>query len=307
LALLQSKNEACERNLIPEGWFKQWADATFASDPGGATRDPPVLRVPSGTVLDSQNFWRAGKPYYDPSRITVPVLLIHGEWDHNTPAYMSEALLPLLINARSKRHEVIEEATHMVMLEKNRTQLFEAVQRFLEEEPGPTAGTAAASEEPALPPKPQPESLSGGQPQHASEEQQHAPDEQKTGQAPAPPPAGSGPSIVAAAPPQTSALDPDWLVHRGSGLLQQGDFAAARLFFERAAAQGHAAAMRLLAETFDPIEVQRLRIPGSARDKHRAIEWYRRAAEAGRIERLADGVPSGRTIGEDESGGAAEH
>jgi TPR repeat protein len=99
-------------------------------------------------------------------------------------------------------------------------------------------------------------------------------------------------------------LDPDWLVGRGNALLQQGDVSAARLFFERAAAQGHTGAMRALAGTFDPIELQRLRVLGAPGDPHRAIEWYRRAAEAGdgdslgRITRLSDRAASGDMGGE---------
>ena len=31
--------------LIPAGWFEQWADATWATDPEGAKMSPPVLRA----------------------------------------------------------------------------------------------------------------------------------------------------------------------------------------------------------------------------------------------------------------------
>jgi pimeloyl-ACP methyl ester carboxylesterase len=290
-----------QRDLIPDGWFQQWADATFASDPVGAARDPPVLRAPSGTVLDSQNYWRAGKPYYDPARISAPVLLIHGEWDRNTPTYMSEALLPLLGNAPSKRHEVVQGATHMAMLERNRMQLFEAVQRFLEEEPpAMTEAQAVAASAAAEPPVP-PEVRSG--PSSGGKQPGSSPKEQKTSQTPAPSSGGSDSQIVAVAPPETPALVPGWLVGRGKALLQQGDVSAARLFFERAAAQGHAGAMRALAETFDPIELQKLRVVGIAGDPRRAIEWYRRAAAAGdgdslpRVGRLSDRASSGGTGG----------
>ena len=34
--------------LIPAGWFDDWADATFATDPEGAKMNPPVLRAPNG-------------------------------------------------------------------------------------------------------------------------------------------------------------------------------------------------------------------------------------------------------------------
>jgi pimeloyl-ACP methyl ester carboxylesterase len=128
--------------LIPSGWFERWADAVFASDPVGAAQDPPVLRAPNGTVLDSQKYWRAGVPFYDPEQIVAPVLLIHGEWDHDTPGAMSRALFPKLKNASWRRLVVVGEATHMLMLEKNRQQLFEEVQLFLEREEAPKPAEA---------------------------------------------------------------------------------------------------------------------------------------------------------------------
>ena len=75
--------------LIPAGWFETWADATFATDPVGAKVTPPTLRAPNGVQQDGDEFFSAGKPYYDPARITVPTLLVHAEWDRDTPAYMA--------------------------------------------------------------------------------------------------------------------------------------------------------------------------------------------------------------------------
>jgi len=62
-----------------------------------------------------------------------PTLLVHAEWDRDTPAYMAQALFPLLINAPGKRYVQLPEGTHHIMLEKNRLMLFEAVQAFLDE------------------------------------------------------------------------------------------------------------------------------------------------------------------------------
>jgi hypothetical protein len=59
-------------SLIPKGFFDAWADATFATDPDGAKRNPPMIRVPNGVMADvAETFW-AGKGYYDPGKITVP-------------------------------------------------------------------------------------------------------------------------------------------------------------------------------------------------------------------------------------------
>ncbi len=80
-----------------------------------------------------QRYWQADTRYYDPSKIRVPVLLVHAEWDAETPAYMSQALFTRLTGAPLKRYVVIGEGTHAVMMERNRMQLFREVQLFLDE------------------------------------------------------------------------------------------------------------------------------------------------------------------------------
>ncbi len=122
--------------LIPAGWFDAWADATWATDADGAKMTPPVLRAPNGVVQDGLDFWAAGKSTYDPANITVPTLLIHAEWDRDTPPYMAQTLFPLLVNAPGKRYVALAEGTHTIIMEKNRMKLFEAVQSFLDEAGG---------------------------------------------------------------------------------------------------------------------------------------------------------------------------
>jgi pimeloyl-ACP methyl ester carboxylesterase len=120
-------------SLIPPGWFDAWADATFGTDPVGAVMNPPVVRAPNGVVQDGQQFTGAGKAYYDPAKITVPTLLVHAEWDRDTPPYMAQTLFPLLVNSPGKRYVELAEGTHSIIMEKNRVKLFEAVQAFLDE------------------------------------------------------------------------------------------------------------------------------------------------------------------------------
>ena len=125
--------EEKKATLIPAGWFDAWADATFATDPIGAQMTPAVVRAPNGVVQDGNEFFGAGKPYYDPSRITVPTLLVGAEWDKDAPPYMAQTLFPLLVNAPDKRYVALAEGTHSICLERNRLKLFEAVQAFLDE------------------------------------------------------------------------------------------------------------------------------------------------------------------------------
>ncbi|HZD21329.1 MAG TPA: alpha/beta hydrolase [Burkholderiales bacterium] len=120
--------------LIPAGWYEAWADATFATDPVGARQTPPVLRAPNGVVADGREHWSVGKPLYDPADIRVPTFLAHAEWDQDTPSYMLYAYFEKLTGTPYKRYVQIGEGTHTVMMEKNRMQLFQAVQQFLDED-----------------------------------------------------------------------------------------------------------------------------------------------------------------------------
>jgi pimeloyl-ACP methyl ester carboxylesterase len=126
--------EAKQKDLIPEGWFEAWADATWATDPTSAQSG--LLRAPNGVVQDVREYWAAGKPGYEPGRIDVPVFIAHAAWDADTPSYMAQALFGLLVNAPWKRMVEIGEGTHTVIMEKNRLQLFREVQLFFDE-PGP--------------------------------------------------------------------------------------------------------------------------------------------------------------------------
>ena len=120
--------------LLPDAWFEAWADATFASGQSGP--GPGQLMAPNGTVQDTRDYWGSGKPLYDPTRITVPVLIVHAEWDRDTPIEMSCAVFERLTSASWRRWVEIGEGTHSVFLEKNRWQVFDAVAGFLGETPG---------------------------------------------------------------------------------------------------------------------------------------------------------------------------
>jgi pimeloyl-ACP methyl ester carboxylesterase len=122
-----------KKDLIPEGWFEKWAATTQATDPEGAAMTPPVLRAPNGVLQDIRDYWMAGKPYYDPTNIKVPVMLVNAEWDADTPLVMSQGLFEKITNAPYKRRIIIGEGTHTVIMERNRMQLFREVQLFLDE------------------------------------------------------------------------------------------------------------------------------------------------------------------------------
>jgi pimeloyl-ACP methyl ester carboxylesterase len=125
--------EAKRATLLPPGWFEHWAGVTWATDPEGLRRNPPVLRVPNGALLDAREQGGAGRPWWDPAKITAPALLVVGEWDQETPPAMAASLFPLLVNSPGKRLVMLGEGTHMMPLERNRGAVFATVQAFLEE------------------------------------------------------------------------------------------------------------------------------------------------------------------------------
>jgi pimeloyl-ACP methyl ester carboxylesterase len=124
--------EAKKAGLLPGAWFDAWADATFSSGQSGP--GPDQLMAPNGTVQDSREYWAAGKPLYDPARITVPVLIVHADWDRDCPSEMSRAVFGELKSAPYRRLVEIGEGTHSAFMEKNRWQIFDAVGAFLGEE-----------------------------------------------------------------------------------------------------------------------------------------------------------------------------
>jgi pimeloyl-ACP methyl ester carboxylesterase len=121
-----------KNDLMPVSWFEAWSAAALATDPVGSKQNPPVLRSPAGVFHDIRNYWEAGKPYYDPGRIKVPTLVIAAEWDRVTPSQGAQAVFHKLPSGPDKRLVEIGEATHFVMVEKNRMQLFREVQLFLD-------------------------------------------------------------------------------------------------------------------------------------------------------------------------------
>ena len=130
-------DETRKAGIIPDGWFDQWWQAVAAADPKGGGK---TIRAPNGVVQDSNEYTNAGRPLYDPARISVPVLVVVGEWDNDTPTYMAETVFPKFTIAPWKRLSILGGGTHAMLMERNRMLLLRTVQQFLEEPaPGPEA------------------------------------------------------------------------------------------------------------------------------------------------------------------------
>ena len=123
------------QGLIPSGWFDAWADATFATDPQGAPE-------PAGAARAERGGGRRRAPLLG-RRAALGPGQDHGAGPDGPgrvgpghPALHVPAVFPQLTNAPWKRYTIIGEGTHTIIMEKNRQQLFDVVQAFLEEEPG---------------------------------------------------------------------------------------------------------------------------------------------------------------------------
>jgi pimeloyl-ACP methyl ester carboxylesterase len=126
--------ESKRSELLSPDVFAAWSAAEIATDPAGAKLSPPVIRTPNGIYADDRDYWTAGRPLWEPSEIAVPTLVVVGDWDGVTPPARAQAVFGKLVNAPQRRLVQIGEATHFVLLEKNRLQLYREVQTFLDEQ-----------------------------------------------------------------------------------------------------------------------------------------------------------------------------
>lgn len=131
--LLTGAPDGKKSELLPPAVFEAWSAAEIATDPEGAKQSPPVVRTPNGYYADDRDFQTVGKALWDPSEITAPTLVVVGDWDGVAPPARAQAVFCKLINSPERRLVQIGEATHIVLLEKNRKQLYREVQLFLDE------------------------------------------------------------------------------------------------------------------------------------------------------------------------------
>lgn len=117
------------KELVDDAAKKAWL-AALAGTAGGEQ----VLKVPNGAVADALNTWGANTPAWKPERISAPTMVVQGEWDSDNPPAMGLSVFAHLTGTPARRYVLIGEGTHLLLLEKNRRQLYQAVHGFLEEQ-----------------------------------------------------------------------------------------------------------------------------------------------------------------------------
>ena len=134
-------------------------------------------------------------------------------------------------------------------------------------------------------PQPQPQVQARAQPQAPVQPQPQAQAVEPAPPAPAAPVAApAAPAPAPAFSPPVRSLDRDEiaaLYKRGEQLIQQGDIAAARLMFLRAAEVGDARSALALGASYDPDVLRKLGVLGVAADAALAREWYSKASSYG--------------------------
>lgn len=117
--------------LIPAGAFEAWVDNTLRTEPDTELRAHTSFKSGTGPIEDIREYWTVNKPYYNPANIEVPVILIHGEWDIDVPIDLAQAWFLRATGSPEKRWCEIGEATHMLILEKNRLSAIHALTDFI--------------------------------------------------------------------------------------------------------------------------------------------------------------------------------
>jgi GLTT repeat (6 copies) len=120
-------------------------------------------------------------------------------------------------------------------------------------------------------------------PVEANSAANETPSKVQTAAVPPTQPASSSIAKQSAARPPVALDDSEiaMLIKRGNNLLKDGDFAAARLLFERGANAGSAEAALALGSTYDPLVIKRLGAIMVRPDVENARKWYQIAADRG--------------------------
>ncbi len=117
-----------------EGVRDAFALEALKTDPTSNARSPASLRAPNGVLEDS--FMQAtGRRIWNASSISVPTLVIGGDYDTWSYVEDRELLMRDLTNAPVKKNVLIKDATHFVLFEKHRFDFFNEIANFLKEQP----------------------------------------------------------------------------------------------------------------------------------------------------------------------------
>ncbi|NML22538.1 alpha/beta hydrolase [Pseudoflavitalea sp. G-6-1-2] len=130
LVVLKSWTPSGKECLLEKDFLQHFEKDWPLSDPLAIGENKDSIMVPSGAQQDIEEMAH-NKPYYDPAKITVPTLLIRGEYDDGPGNADYGTLMAKMVNAPYKKYVVLANGTHIIHLEKERFELYREILHFL--------------------------------------------------------------------------------------------------------------------------------------------------------------------------------
>lgn len=117
-------------HLLEPAVDQRWAAEFASSVPHVQGDNKDALRIPSGPLVDFESA-RAGTYPYDASDIRVPVFVVYGNYDFAVNDESAPPFLARFTHSPLRWRLRIDDATHVMHLEKNRRSLYEGVNAFI--------------------------------------------------------------------------------------------------------------------------------------------------------------------------------
>lgn len=122
--------EGAQQAILPHH-LDTWTEAFLNCDPEAKDRSPQGVQMPWGAMTDVSELWNGGM-LYDPADLTVPTMIVRGEWDSYCTDTDATWLTRNLRHAPIKQDVKIGYGTHFMFYEESRFELFHHVAAFLE-------------------------------------------------------------------------------------------------------------------------------------------------------------------------------
>ena len=124
--------------IIDPDHAKKWCADVLRCDPEFDPDHQPHLRAPRGVQADYLHCAITGEDWYAPEAIQAPTLVVMGDLDIETTPEQGWQVFKRLEGAATRQYSVLGLGTHSMLLERNRLELFEVCDHFLN--PGQSAG-----------------------------------------------------------------------------------------------------------------------------------------------------------------------
>jgi pimeloyl-ACP methyl ester carboxylesterase len=121
----------CDPSLYREHDVPELVFEVFSAlDPRASSSCVPAFRCPSGPLADLLSVFN-GLPLYDPRKLSMPTLLLRG-CDDTTSTDSDARRLLAAIGSAEKSYRLIVPGSHFLILERNRSELYQRLDAFLE-------------------------------------------------------------------------------------------------------------------------------------------------------------------------------